>query len=278
MSQFDGPVGRAALTSAVSFGLGQIGDAIVQNVATQGVNIALGQQDRFSFAAVAATALSAGIADNILDRVSDASVRASGFSDPLRLLGNATKNFVSGVITQRVRGLFEGGGRINYATIAADSFGNALGNAVVGEIGPVTAQNPDRQQNAPVQLAAADTGRDPTILSDADPLPGQFGPDDVTRLDPVIVTAQRRSFFQRILDGISDFTTRALRGLGTAARSTVGDARDDVRASANVVSAVLRNLPRTIRRVSSEITGTERDVSAFVHRKIGVDPYFDLIF
>lgn len=69
-----------------------------------------------------------------ISRVRDRGFRVEYGYDPVAIAGVTAKNFVQGVITQRVRGLFEGGGRINYATIAADSFGNALGNAVVGEI------------------------------------------------------------------------------------------------------------------------------------------------
>jgi len=118
----------------------RIGNAVASNALTQGVNVALGLQDRFSFAALATSAVFAGIEfeaeRNIpgFERFTDNGLQTSGFNDPVAIAGVTAKNFVQGVITQRVRGLFEGGGRINYATIAADSFGNALGNAVVGEI------------------------------------------------------------------------------------------------------------------------------------------------
>jgi LysM repeat protein len=146
-------VGRAALTAAVVGGpssgggeattlAGVIGEAVVSNVATQGVNIALGQQDRFSFAAVAASALAAGIevkiGENIpgYNKITAGGLRSSGFSSPAAILGATTKNFVEGVFVRGVQSLVEKGGRINYATIAADSFGNALGNAVVGALQP----------------------------------------------------------------------------------------------------------------------------------------------
>jgi LysM repeat protein len=144
-------VGRAALTAAVVGGpssgggeattlAGVIGEAVVSNVATQGVNIALGQQDRFSFAAVAASALAAGIevkiGENIpgYNKITAGGLRSSGFSSPAAILGATTKNFVEGVFVRGVQSLVEKGGRINYATIAADSFGNALGNSIVGAI------------------------------------------------------------------------------------------------------------------------------------------------
>jgi hypothetical protein len=142
-------VGTAAIGGAIGGGLAslgggalaQVGESIASDAATQGVNVALGQQDHFSWAEVAASAALAGLEYGAGKADPDLKLNQYGAStlekQPLSLqglVGGTIKNFAEGVIKQEIRSTFEQGGRLSLATIAADSFGNALGSSIVGAI------------------------------------------------------------------------------------------------------------------------------------------------
>jgi hypothetical protein len=95
---------------------------------TQGASIALGLQDKFSWRAVAASAASGAVAAGVRDGM--------GLLDP----DNAS-TFGGRVVNGTLSGLAGGvayavttGGKVDYESIAADAFGNALGNSFVGGV------------------------------------------------------------------------------------------------------------------------------------------------
>jgi YD repeat-containing protein len=96
------------------------------NVVNQGLRIAVGLQDKFSWAAVAASAIAAPIANEIGDAVGGA---LGG------TIGQIAGGFARGVTNQvLVTGMT--GGKIQAANIAADAFGNAIGNSIVEGMRP----------------------------------------------------------------------------------------------------------------------------------------------
>ncbi len=122
-----GLVGGVGGTPPTDFGksLDVFGRAIVGNVIGQGVGILTGQQHGFSWAAVAGSAVSAAVTQGLTTESGSSSgdpVTAKlgmGSGSPVAaLVGGIAGGVVSQVLS---------GGRVNFAQIAADSFGNVLG-------------------------------------------------------------------------------------------------------------------------------------------------------
>ncbi|MFV0675564.1 Ig-like domain repeat protein [Variovorax sp. tm] len=142
-----GGLGAAGLTNIVadatgSVVAGRIATAAVGNALTQGIAVATGLQDKFSWKSVAASAVSAGISQG-LNAAMDYRPGQLGVQFDLG------KSLISGLggslVAQVVRG-----GRVNAATLASDAFGNALGDSIAaantnGSIpGPVSADERSR--------------------------------------------------------------------------------------------------------------------------------------
>jgi len=120
--------GVGAGVSAVSTGLsaaGQVAMAGLNSAVSQGVNIALGLQDKFSWGAVAAASAAAPLANAASDSVKDA--MAGSFN---RSTTDFTAHLASGAVQQLSSVVFNGG-RVDYVNLVADAFGNALGNSIV---------------------------------------------------------------------------------------------------------------------------------------------------
>lgn len=127
-----GNVALAAIGAGVSAGLAAPGSplagstggmpivrAMVGSVISQGIGVAVGLQDKFNWKGVAAAGVGAGVSlglGHILPRA------ATPFGGLLR---ETAIGFASGVAKQAVYG-----GKINFANIAADAFGNALGSSL----------------------------------------------------------------------------------------------------------------------------------------------------
>jgi len=123
-------VGTAAIDGAVTAGFGggstgnifeDVGLAVAKSALTQGVNMAIGQQKSFSWAGVASSAVSAGL--------QFAETGGSATAQPGFALQTAN-GFVAGSINMAL----SNHGHIEFASVAADAFANALGNAIVGQI------------------------------------------------------------------------------------------------------------------------------------------------
>jgi hypothetical protein len=128
-------VATSALTAGLTQGISPVdgadwyvkaGYAAARNVVGQGVSIAMGQQEKFDWRSVATSAIAAPMAQAV------GAEAGKGVSDPF------TRDFVSGmasgVVTQGVHIMVYGGGKMDFAAIAADSFGNALGNSLVRDL------------------------------------------------------------------------------------------------------------------------------------------------
>jgi hypothetical protein len=116
------------------------------------VNIATGQQDRFSWSAVAASAIAAPIAVGVTQ---DA---LAGNPNPTS--GDLFAARMAGAVTGAVWRTVLQGGTMNYTNIAADAFGNALGEALRD------ASRPSQQQVALGRAYEETWDRDDAELGD----------------------------------------------------------------------------------------------------------------
>jgi YD repeat-containing protein len=166
----------AGLGQALSVGgaLGQVGSALTEagqvaragaqaiasNVVTQGIAVASDLQQHFDWRAVATSAIAAPAAAYLGNAVGSAV--GGGF------VGDLADRFTRGVVTQRVRMAVYNKGKLDYGAIAADAFGNALGDSIVANMsspsaadrrtalnGAERAADPDRYSTAAGVLARA---------------------------------------------------------------------------------------------------------------------------
>jgi YD repeat-containing protein len=169
-----GAVGAAAGAELSSLGtystaLSHVGitNALAQKVATQvingaagaaisqGVGVVLGVQKSFNWAGVAAAAVAAPIATYVGGAVGTA---VAGATNPM--IGRIAGNFVGGLINQ-VAYQSVTNGKLNFAAIAADSFGNALGNGVVESEVAAAQQEQQREQSMSDSFLAGYNARHP---------------------------------------------------------------------------------------------------------------------
>lgn len=97
--------------------------AALTNAATQGVLVATGLQKKFDWTGVAAAGISAGVGAAV-----DASLEGQDFG-----LGRIGNQLVGGTVSGLARGMSFAaarGGRINFAAMTTDAFGNALGQSI----------------------------------------------------------------------------------------------------------------------------------------------------
>lgn len=115
--------GVTAGLGGVDFGAGAIGNRVIQsaaaNAVTQGIAIATGLQEGFSWRSVAASAVSAGVGQGL--NAAMGYNPANGFE--------FGKSLVSGLASSAV-GQAVRGGKVNATTLAADVFGNVLGDSL----------------------------------------------------------------------------------------------------------------------------------------------------
>ncbi len=144
-------VGLAAAGGAVTGGLNSIGNgnglaatlnlaekgsyasaainAAASNVLTQGMAVATGLQRKFDWRAVGVSAVAGPLTKLIGEGTSN------GLTDAFGSAGaDFAQRMISGVVTQRIRMTVYNMGRVDYASIAADAFGNALGGSIVAEM------------------------------------------------------------------------------------------------------------------------------------------------
>ncbi|WP_459204014.1 DNA/RNA non-specific endonuclease [Ralstonia pseudosolanacearum] len=102
-----------------------IGRAAIGSVVTQGVSVAVGLQDHFSWQQVAASAVAGGVGAAI-GEVADSALAGSGLSAGVQKVVART---VSGIAANTAATVMRGG-RVQIAQIVADAFGNALGESL----------------------------------------------------------------------------------------------------------------------------------------------------
>jgi LysM repeat protein len=134
-------VGLSAIGGGVTGGLsggapvdlpGAIQQAVVGNVINQGIAVVTGLQEKFSWRAVAASAIGAAAAHGFSQSAVGKAILGADMNPVIKGIAYRTvSGIVSGVSRQVVMG-----GKMQFASIAADAFGNALGNAVVGSMQP----------------------------------------------------------------------------------------------------------------------------------------------
>jgi YD repeat-containing protein len=106
-----------------------MGRAAVSNAATQGIAMATGLQEQFSWRSVAAAAAGAGVGHEVGGAVSDA-LSGTGMDASLQKIVAGTAGGFAGGVTATVMK----GGRVVAAQIAADAFGQALGQGLVDQM------------------------------------------------------------------------------------------------------------------------------------------------
>jgi YD repeat-containing protein len=111
-------------------------NAAATNAITQGLAVATGLQKNFDWRAVATSAIAAPAANYLGDKVGSA---VQGMTDSASA-GAFAQRLTAGVVSQRVRMAVYSKGKIDYASIAADAFGNALGDGIVDAMSTRTLQ------------------------------------------------------------------------------------------------------------------------------------------
>ena len=118
--------------------LNAAGNAAVNNVASQGLNIITGQQKGFSWSSVAASAVGGAVGNGIGSKV-DSVVRNNGFGSFAGLAGlTTTGNFISGAVTGVASSLasqitqiaLDGRGKLSWVAVASAGLSNGVGRAV----------------------------------------------------------------------------------------------------------------------------------------------------
>jgi murein DD-endopeptidase MepM/ murein hydrolase activator NlpD len=109
-------------------------DAALANAAGQGINIALGNQRNFSWSSVAGAAVEAGVSDELQDPNSIDAGNLVNSTTGGNLAYSSAVGLISGATAQGAQVLLSGHGQIQFASIAANSFGQALGSSLVGQL------------------------------------------------------------------------------------------------------------------------------------------------
>jgi LysM repeat protein len=133
----------SAVTGGINSGLGitsKVGQAVVggvvNNIAGQGVSMVTGQQKQFSWSSVAFSMVTAGIQsaakgtafDGLVGGGSDKyAAREFSWTDLAKDTGTS---FARSAVIQAV----SNHGKVNWESVAADAFGHAIGNAIVGHM------------------------------------------------------------------------------------------------------------------------------------------------
>jgi hypothetical protein len=130
--------GAAAGNSASFLGISKTGNAmlyaaargVTNSLVTQGLGSAMGLQS-FSWKAIAVSAITAPL---------NAAINENGLNDLLKdtnsFVRDSVTGIVNGALAQSVRIQVYSDGKVDWASIAGDAFGNAIGNGVVNSMQP----------------------------------------------------------------------------------------------------------------------------------------------
>ncbi|HEY9105272.1 MAG TPA: hypothetical protein VIN58_01250, partial [Roseateles sp.] len=126
----------------------------VTSMVTQGAAVALGLQEKFDWRSVVASAIAAPLTQSIGNDLGGAMDQNTASS----LAGRTLAGMVRGVVGQGVRMLITRNGKMDYALIAADAFGNAVGESLASQSADVpVSTNADNR----TLLNAAERAADP---------------------------------------------------------------------------------------------------------------------
>ena len=127
MSGVGADVGNAVAKYANSPVLGVMASSAVGSAVTQGVSVAVGLQEKFSWTQVAASAVGGAVGYGVGNALGNANFGLGGIGN------NIVRRTVTGLANGGAYALASGE-RPNWGLIAADSFGNALGNEVMASM------------------------------------------------------------------------------------------------------------------------------------------------
>jgi YD repeat-containing protein len=179
VSAFSGAVQDVAPTLASATAQG-----IARNALTQGADLLIGQQHRFDWAGLAASAISAPL-ESDLHATGSASAEEQTF---LTKFGQQSAiSATRSVATQFVNVLTHQGGRMSTSALVADAFGNAIGQSIVQNL----AQQAGGQQRERLYDAAEDARSSGALDS---------GPSDVSFGNRVVSQVQAASVAKSTTD------------------------------------------------------------------------------
>jgi hypothetical protein len=98
--------------------------------------VVTGLQEKFSWQAVAVSGLSAAVNFGVAQSIKESAFASTFLDGPKGILTHTAAHFVTGTSTQLVRMAVYGKGKLDFASLAADAFGNALGEAIGDKLRP----------------------------------------------------------------------------------------------------------------------------------------------
>jgi hypothetical protein len=117
--------GASELGSGVT---GAIAHAAIANAVTQGIGVVTGLQRSFDWRGVVASGIGAGVSTGVGSLLEAGGILQGGDFGS-KFARGAVTGFAGGLATAAARG-----GKVSVVQVAVDSFGNALGNAIAGNI------------------------------------------------------------------------------------------------------------------------------------------------
>lgn len=191
----------------------------LNNVANQGINVALRQQDSFSWTALAAASITSGIGaqfgdNDALNQVfGDPNMSAFGFTQ----VAQATlRNTAYGLLNRSTQVAIQGHGKIDIEAISADAFGNALGNSIVGQIQQAAAekQAAEIEQGIARQSQVDNEQLDAVIAQSNQEFSDQIETDFNAGVDRDLdLFAAQQTESRLVSDSVAGFSSPNLRGL-----------------------------------------------------------------
>lgn len=180
--------GAVKAGAAELFARGSLQGAL-NGVAQNGFGAILDPQSHFSWTSVAAGAITAGIGAAVsgIETVNRYRKIQDGLSFGAGIASRTAENFAYGSVNRLVTVALQGHGKVDVASIAADAFGNALGNSIVGAMRPKPSA---AASGGSIQTTAQ--GDDWDVVPGAPTSVGSEGPIyDMGELPPMTVTASR---------------------------------------------------------------------------------------
>jgi hypothetical protein len=158
-------VGLGALGGGITGGLSQVGAltnqalggafqgavtrAVIGNALTQGIGVATGLQEQFSWRGVALSAVSAGVTYGVGQALASSGAFNGAFGETGgQIARSVASRLVGSTVAQAVTNK---GGKVNVGQIAADAFGSVIADAFIGQIEQASQQ----AQRAAFSQAAA---------------------------------------------------------------------------------------------------------------------------
>ncbi|WP_175875910.1 LysM peptidoglycan-binding domain-containing protein [Burkholderia sp. BCC0097] len=182
----------AGVTAGIGAAAGAPGSAwsaaaqgTVRSVATQGIGVVTGLQDRFDWKGVAASAIASGVGYGVGEQVGKVAIGAGASTAMARLASGVTGGLSAGVASTVVRG---GSLSRNIGDIVADTVGNMVVDRIQGA--SVAKANASPMHPDDVQFLGALTGAIEAYSNTPSPYAGaQFAGPGALPLDAINVTA-----------------------------------------------------------------------------------------